>query len=121
MMKRINLLSIILAFFAGLGAGYALIKSKLKPALKEIINDLVDDMTEDIYPCRLIATIRFNQPNDQCIVDMSKYESQGLIGIVVDKIEAPANKEEEKIDGEPALYPTAVVYKLGEHWLWKVL
>lgn len=120
-MKKINLFSIILAFFAGLGAGYALIKSKLKPALKEIVSDLVDDMTDEIYPCRLIATIRFNQPNDQCIVDMSQYESRGIIGITVDKIEAPATKEEKNIDGEPTFYPTAVVYRLGEHWLWKVL
>ena len=121
MMKKINLIGIILAFFAGIGVGWVALKAKIQPALRSVISDLVDNVVDDIYPCRLIVTIRFNQDRNQTIVDMSQYENKGIIGIVVDKKEAPQSEQEEKFDGEPSLYPTAVVYRMGEHWLWKVL
>ena len=120
-MKKINLIGIILAFFAGIGVGWVALKSKIQPALRSVISDLVDDVTDDIYPCRLIATIRFNQEADRTIVNMSQYADKGIIGITVDKVEAPQSEQEETLDGEPSLYPTAVVYRMGEHWLWKVL
>ena len=120
-MKKINLIGIILTFFAGIGIGWVALKSKIQPALRSVISDLVDNVTDDIYPCRLIATIRFNQEADRTIVDMSQYADKGIIGIVVDKIEAPQSEQEETLDGEPSLYPTAVAYRMGEHWLWKVL
>lgn len=120
-MKKINLIGIILAFFAGIGVGWVALKNKIQPALRSVISDLVDDVADDIYPCRLITTIRFNQETDKTIVDMSQYADKGIIGIIVDKIEAPQSKQEEELDGEPSLYPTAVVYRMGEHWLWKVL
>ena len=120
-MKKINLIGIILAFFAGIGVGWVALKNKIQPALRSVISDLVDDVTDDIYPCRLIATIRFNQEADRTIVDMSQYADKGIIGITVDKVEAPQSEQEETLDGEPSLYSTAVVYRMGEHWLWKVL
>ena len=55
------------------------------------------------------------------IVDMSQYTDKGIIGITIDKVEAPQSEQEEALDGEPCLYPTAVAYRMGEHWLWKVL
>ena len=120
-MKKINLIGIILAFFAGIGVGWVALKSKIQPALRSVISDLVDDVTDDIYPCRLIATVRFNQEADRTIVDMSQYADKGIIGVTVDKVEAPQSKQEETLDGKPSLYPTAVIYRMGEHWLWKVL
>ena len=120
-MKKINLIGIILAFFAGIGIGWIALKNKIQPVLRNVISDLVDDMTDDIYPCRLIATIRFNQETNQTIVDMSQYADKGIISITVDKAETPQSEQEEALDGEPSLYPTAVVYRMGEHWLWKVL
>ena len=72
-MKKINLIGIILAFFAGIGVGWVALKNKIQPALRNVISDLVDDVTDDIYPCRLIATVRFNQKADKTIVDMSQY------------------------------------------------
>lgn len=119
-MKKINLLGIILGFFAGIGIGYAALRAKIKPAVQELISNFVDDITEDIYPCKLIATIRFNQETNATIVDMSKYKELGIIGLVIDKTESPS-EEEENLDGEPKFYPTAVVYNLRGHWLWKVL
>lgn len=120
-MKKINLIGIILAFFAGIGVGWAALKNKIQPALRSVINDLVNDVTDNIYPCQLIATVRFNQEADKTIVDMSQYADKGIISIIVDKVEAPQSKQEEVLDGEPSLYPTAVVYRMGEHWLWKIL
>ena len=121
MVKKINLIGMILAFFTGLGIGAAAIAARVKPAIKEVVSDLVDGVVDDIHPCRLIATIRFEQEENRTIVDMSRYEKQGLISIIVDKTESAANEEEESINGEPSLYPNAVVYRLGETWLWKVL
>lgn len=121
MVNKINLIGMILAFFTGLSVGALAIAKRIKPAIKEIISDLIDGMAEDIHPCRLIATIRFGQKENRTIVDMSQYEDKGIIGIVVDQKEPATTAEEKDIDGESTLYPNAVVYKLGDTWLWKVL
>ena len=121
MVNKINLIGMILTFFAGLGIGAITMAKRIKPAVKEIVSNLIDGVVDDIHPCRLIATIRFGQEENRTIVDMSRYEDQGIIGIVVDQTEPATNAEEKEIDGEPTLYPNAVVYKLGDTWLWKVL
>lgn len=120
-MKKNNIIAILTAFFAGLGMGYVLIREKVKPAIREIIGKLVEEMAEEIYPCKLIATIRFNQESPQTIVDMSRYNSMGIVGLTVDKTEAPESEEDEALDGQPIIYSPAVVYRLRGHWLWKVL
>lgn len=117
-MKIINY---ILSFFAGLGIGVFAFRQITKKALHTVISELVDNVVDDIYPCRLIATIRFEQPENRTIVDMSQYADKGIIGLTVDKTDVPINEKEEECDGEPTFYPTAVVYRMGEHWLWKVL
>lgn len=121
MVNKINLISMILAFFTGLGIGALAIAKRIKPAIKEMVSELIDGMVDDIYPCHLIATIRFGQKENRTIVDMSRYKDKGVIGIVVDQTEPAMTTEEKDIDGEPTLYPNAVVYKLGDTWLWKVL
>ena len=121
MVNKINLISMILAFFTGLGIGALAVVKRIKPTVKEFMSELVDEMVDDIHPCRLIATIRFGQKENRTIVDISQYEDKGIIGIVVDQTETATTTEEKDIDGKPILYPNAVVYKLGDTWLWKVL
>lgn len=114
-------LALVSAFMAGTITSYILIKEKIKIALKATISDLVDDAVDQVYPCKLVATIRYNQEHEENIVDISRYESLGMIGITIDKKGPPANDEEEALDGKPMLYQTAVVYNLGGHWFWRVL
>lgn len=116
-----NILALVSAFMAGAITSYALIKEKIKTALKVTISNLIDDTVDQVYPCKLVATIRYNQECEENIVDMSRYESLGTIGIIIDKKGPPANDEEKALDGKPMLYQTAVVYNLGGHWFWKVL
>ena len=113
--------ALVAAFLSGAAASYAFITKRVKWALKETIGELIDNAVDSVYPCKLIATIRYNQENEQNIVDMSRYESLGMIGITIDKKGPPANDEEEALDGKPMLYQTAVVYNLGGHWFWRVL
>lgn len=89
--------------------------------VKKKISEFVDEFVDDVYPCKMFATIRYNQSNNQTIVDMSQYEQLGIIGVTVDKIEGPANPKEKAINNETIFYSPAVVYKVGGHWLWKVL
>lgn len=114
-------LALVSAFMTGAVTSYTLIKDRVKTALKATISDLVDDAVDQVYPCKLVATIRYNQEYEENIVDMSRYDSLGMVGITIDKKGPPANKEEEALDGKPMLYQTAVVYNLGGHWFWRVL
>lgn len=113
--------ALVIAFLSGATASFVLIASRVKMALKETISELVDDTIDSVYPCRLIATIRYNQETEQNIVDMSKYEEKGIIGITIDKTDSPSSAEEETLDNVSIFYKTAVVYNMGGHWFWKVL
>lgn len=88
---------------------------------KKKISEFVDEFVDEVYPCKMFATIRYGQENNQTIVDMSRYEKLGVIGVTIDKTDQPANPKEEAIDNETIFYSPAVVYKVGGHWLWKVL
>ena len=112
---------LVIAFLSGAAASCVLIAGRVKMALKEIISELVDNTVDSVYPCRLIATIRYNQETEQNIVDMSKYEEKGIIGITIDKTDSPTSAEEEALDNVSIFYKTAVVYNMGGHWFWKVL
>lgn len=85
------------------------------------MNELIDEMVDAVYPCKLIATIKYNQPQDSHIVDMSKYDTLGIVSITVNIREKAESEADIKLDGKPMIYQTAVVYRLGEHWFWKVL
>lgn len=78
-------------------------------------------MVDEVYPCKMIATLRYNQESDQTIVDFSQYDKKGVIGVTVDYKKAPSSAKEEALDGESLFYSPAVVYKLGGHWFWKIL
>ena len=53
--------ALVTAFLSGAAASYTLITKRVKWALRETISELIDDAVDSIYPCKLIATIRYNQ------------------------------------------------------------
>ena len=108
-------------FLSGVIAGIFCIHRQVKEALKNTIGDLVNEVVDSVYPCKLIATIRYNQESDQSIVDMSQYDKTGIAAVTIDKIGPPANEQEESLDNTPTLYKNAVVYNIGGHWFWKIL
>ena len=116
-----TVLTLVVAFLSGAAASYALITKRVKWALKETISELIDNAVDSVYPCKLIATIRYNQEIEQNIVDMSRYEKEGIVGITIDKTAPPASAQEEALDNVSMFYKTAVVYNMGGHWFWKVL
>lgn len=113
--------ALVAAFLSGAAASYAFITKRVKWALKETISELIDDAVDSVYPCKLIATIRYNQEIEQNIVDMSRYDQEGIAGIIIDKIGPPASAKEEALNNTPMFYKNAVVYNIGGHWFWKVL
>lgn len=112
-MKKI--IAIILAFFAGAGLSFAHFSKKVYDAAKEVSAEIINDVVEDIYPCKLAVIYKYNQEEESMITDFSKYEDTGIIGLIL-------NKTEEKDCEEYTLYyKQAVVYRIGDTWLWKVL
>jgi hypothetical protein len=116
-----TVLTLVVAFLSGAAASYTFITKRVKSALRETISKLIDDAVDSVYPCKLIATIRYNQEIEQNIVDMSRYDKEGIIGITIDKTISPASEEEEALDNTSIFYKNAVVYNMGGHWFWKVL
>ena len=112
-MKKI--IAIILAFFAGAGLSFAHCSRKVYNAAKEVSAEIMNDVMEDIYPCKLAVIHRYNQEETSTITDFSNYEDKGIIGLIL-------NSTEEKDCEEHTLYyKQAVVYRIGDTWLWKVL
>ena len=116
-----TVITLVVAFLSGAAASYTFITKRVKLALRETIGELIDNAVDSVYPCKLIATIRYNQENEQSIVDMSRYDEEGIVGITIDKINQPVSAEEEALDNMSMFYKTAVVYNMGGHWFWKVL
>ena len=116
-----TVVTLVVAFLSGAAASYALIIKRVKWALRETISELIDDAVDSVYPCKLIATIRYNQETEQNIVDMSRYDKEGIVGIIIDKTDPLASAQEEALDNTSMFYKNAVVYNIGGHWFWKVL
>lgn len=116
-----TVITLVVAFLSGAAASYTFITKRVKLALRETIGELIDDAVDSVYPCKLIATIRYNQEIEQNTVDMSQYEKEGIVGITIDKTAPPASAQEEALDNMSMFYKTAVVYNMGGHWFWKVL
>ena len=65
---------------------------------------------------------RYNQEEESTITDFSQYESKKRIGLILNKTEPHPDAENgADLDDDIIVYPQAVVYKIGETWLWKVL
>ena len=116
-----------MTFFAGLFAGNKFCKTKYYLKAKEVAKELLTNTAESICPCELVLVTRYNQDEESTITDFSQYESKKRIGLIINKVEPHPEDEDEDEDGtgdlddDIIIYPHAVVYKIGETWLWKVL
>ena len=113
-----------MTFFAGLFAGNKICKTKYYLKAKEIAKELLTNTAESICPCELILVTRYNQEAESMITDFSQYESKKRVGLIINKTESYPDADEENgadLDDDIIVYPQAVVYRIGETWLWKVL
>ena len=123
-MNRKSIIVIIMTFFAGLFAGNKFCKTKYYLKAKEIVKELLTNTAESICPCQLVLVTRYNQEEESTITDFSQYESKKRVGLILNKTEPHPDADEENgadLDDDIIVYPQAVVYKIGETWLWKVL
>ena len=123
-MNRKSIIVIIMTFFAGLFAGNKFCKTKYYLKAKEIAKELLTNTAESICPCQLVLVTRYNQEEESTITDFSQYESKKRVGLILNKTEPHPDTDEENgadLDDDIIVYPQAVVYKIGETWLWKVL
>ena len=91
-----------------------------KKTLSLIVSEMIDEFTENIIPCKLISISNFNQKEDSIIFDFSCYEKENIITVIKTYKKEAKDANEKLIDGKAIYYPRAVVYKLGEQWLWQM-
>ena len=124
-MNKMNvIITAIITFLAGIFAGNKLCKAKYYLRAKEVAKELLINTAESICPCELILVIRYNQDEESTITDFSQYKEKQRIGMIINKKESgpqPEDVDESELDDDIIVYPHAVVYKIGETWLWKVL
>lgn len=90
-----------------------------KKALSSIISEMIDEFIENVIPCKLILINNFNQKEDNIVFDFSHYEKEDVVVMIKTYKEEAKDTNEKLIDGKIIYYPRAVVYKLGEQWLWQ--
>ena len=111
-----------MTFLAGIFAGNKLCKTKYYLKAKEIAKELLTDTAESIHPCELIVVRRYDQEEESTIADFSQYKTKKRVGLIINSKEpSPQNEDGADLDDDIIVYPNAVVYKIGEIWLWKVL
>lgn len=119
-MDKKNIFTIILTFLAGLFAGRKLCKTEYYFRAKEVAKELLSNTAESICPCQLILIKRYNQEEESSIIDFSQYKEKKRIGLIINKTE-PHPDNDDDLDDDICVYPQAVVYRIGDTWLWKVL
>ena len=120
-MNRKSIIAIIMTFFAGIFAGDKLCKTKYYLKAKEVTKELLTNTAESIRPCELILITRYNQEEETTITDFSQYEDKKLVGLIINKTTPHPEGDCADLDDDIIVYPHAVVYKIGDTWLWKVL
>ena len=113
-----------MTFLAGIFAGNKLCKTKYYLKAKEIAKELLTNTAESICPCELILITRYNQKEESMITDFSQYEDKKRVSLIINKVGPHPDADEESgadLDDDIVIYPQAVVYRIGETWLWKVL
>ena len=90
-----------------------------KKSLSSIISEMIDEFIENVIPCKLILINNFNQKEDSIVFDFSHYEKEDVVVMIKTYKEEAKDTNEKLIDGKIIYYPQAVVYKLGEQWLWQ--
>ena len=114
------ILNYIIIGFLGLSCFFFLWYIRLqKKSLSQVISEIIDDLTENIIPCKLISISNFNQKEDSIVFDFSYYEKEDVVVMIKTYKEEAKGTNEKLIDGKIIYYPHAVVYKLGEQWLWQ--
>ena len=115
------ILNYIIIGFLGLFCLFFLCYTKWqKKSLSLVISEMIDEFIENIIPCKLILINNFNQKEDSMIFDFSYYEKEDTVVIIKTYKEEAKDTNEKLIDGKAIYYPRAVVYKLGEQWLWQM-
>ena len=121
-MDKKNIFTIILTFLAGLFAGHKLCKTEYYFRAKEVAKELLSNTAESICPCQLILIKRYNQEEESSVIDFSQYKEKKRVGLIINKTEPhPDADGSEDLDDDICVYPQAVVYRIGDTWLWKVL
>ena len=120
-MNKKNIFTIILTFLAGLFAGHKLCKTEYYFRAKEVAKELLSSTAESIRPCQLILIKRYNQEEESSIIDFSQYEEKKRVGLIINKTEPHPDDNDDDLDDDICVYPQAVVYRIGDTWLWKVL
>lgn len=118
-MKYNKIVSIIITFLVGLFAGRKLCKTEYYLKAKETAKELLSTTAESITPCELVMVKRYNQEEESTIIDFSQYEKRKRVGLIVNKTDP--NPHEDDLDEDIMVYPQAVVYKIGDNWLWRAL
>lgn len=117
-MKK-NIFAIIITFLIGIFAGRKLCQAETYTRAKQVAQELLTSTAESITPCELVVVLRYNQDDENVITDFSQYKEKKRVGLIVNKTEA--NPHDNDLDEDILVYPQAVVYKIGETWLWKPL
>lgn len=123
-MNKKSIIAIIMTFLAGLFAGNKLCKTKYYYTVKKVAKELLANTAESICPCKLILVTRYNQEEESMITDFSQYEDKKRVNLIINKVGPHPDADEENgadLDDDIIVYPQAVVYRIGETWLWKVL
>lgn len=90
-----------------------------KKSLSLVISEMIDEFIENVIPCKLILISNFNQKEDSIVFDFSHYEKEDVVVMIKTYKKEAEDINEKLIDGKAIYYPRAVVYKLGEQWLWQ--
>ena len=124
-MNKLNVIvAAIVTFLAGILIGNKLCKTKYYLRAKEVAKELLTNTAESICPCELILVTRYNQDEESTITDFSQYKEKQRVGMIINKTGSSPQSEDSdgpELDDDIIVYPHAVVYKIGETWLWKVL
>ena len=88
--------------------------------LSSTISEMIDEFTENILPCKLISINKFNQKEDSLVFDFSHYKEENIIAIIITHKKEAEDTNEKLMNEKIIYYPRAVVYKLGDQWLWQI-
>ena len=115
------ILNYIIIGFLGLSCLFFLLYIRWqKKSLNLIVSEMIDEFTENILPCKLISINKFNQKEDSLVFDFSHYKEENIIAIIITPKKEAEDTNEKLMNEKIIYYPRAVVYKLGDQWLWQI-
>lgn len=121
-LNKKSIFAILMALCAGTWAGIVWTREKFKILSREVSKEMVTDIIESMIPCSLIVITKYGQEEEKTITDFSQYEETGRVGLIIHKTgQHPGNTQDITLDDDILFYTHAVVYQVGDRWLWKVL